>query len=81
MKEVMITGSIRNIQADGTGISFDCMQADGSTLCVIDGLKSAVFHSLLMEGDPVIVTGLIRERDGTSYVQVIGLEILPDKKV
>lgn len=80
MKEVMITGSIRGIQADSTGISFYCVQDDGGTLYVIEGVKAAVFHSLMMEGDPVSVTGIIRERNGTPYVQAIGLGILPNKK-
>ncbi len=46
MKEVMITGSVRGIQADDTGISFYCVQEDVGTLCVIDGVKAAVFHKL-----------------------------------
>ena len=76
MKEIRITGSIRNIKAtDSDGISFECGQED-APVCVVDGVKAAVLHSLLMEGDPATVTGTLTERDGTPYVKVTGLNIL-----
>ncbi len=80
MNEIKISGSIHNIRAMGSkDISFEIGQEDGAPLCVIDGTKAAVFYSLLMEGDPVSVTGIMAERDGTPYVKVTGLDVLPNR--
>lgn len=80
MNEITISGNIRNIRAaGGSGVSFEISREDGAPLCVMEGTKAAVFYSLLMEGDPVSVTGSMAERDGTPYVKVTGLDVLPNR--
>lgn len=80
MNEIKVSGNIRNLRAaECNGVSFEISREDGAPLCVIDGIKAAVFYSLLMEGDPVSVTGSMAERGGTSYVKVTGLDVLPKR--
>lgn len=74
MEEIKATGNIRNIQAADGGISFEC-GPEGTPAFVVDGVKAAVLHSLLMEGDPVTVTGIPAERSGVPCVKVTGLDV------